>query len=83
MPGHEVGAADETAYDTSAQETIRAGQRFTYRDRRSGDRRVGYFDVPTGRFVGLTEPETQILTHFVPPDGQNYARNELLDSDYR
>ena len=57
------------------------GKRFTYLDRRSGLRRVGYFEVATGRFTGLTEGETALITHFVTDE--QYVRAVLPSSTYR
>jgi pyocin large subunit-like protein len=42
------------AYDQSARATIRAGRRFTYTDRRSGETRIGYYDPRTRRFTALS-----------------------------
>jgi len=78
--GHEVGAATPRDYDVSARETIRRGERFTYTDRRSGLPRVGYFEPATGRFTGLTDGETVLITHFAADD--HYVRNVLTSSTY-
>jgi len=40
-------------YDASAQETVGVGVRFTYRDRITGERRVGYFHRVSSRFVAV------------------------------
>jgi hypothetical protein len=32
-------------YDRSARATIRVGRRFTYKDKTSGEPRIGYFDA--------------------------------------
>jgi hypothetical protein len=64
--GHHRGALrvrsiDE--YDASAQETVRIGTRFTYRDHRTRERRVGYFDRATSRFT-VTDLDGLIVSHF-------------------
>jgi hypothetical protein len=51
-------------YDQSARETMDVGTHFEYRDRETGEWRVGYYDRPTERFVALTEDEEEIVSHF-------------------
>ena len=75
-----LGVAAEQEYDESARETIRRGVRYTYRDRSTGSRRVGYFERVTGRFTALTERETRIRSHFRTSERQVRA---LPESDYR
>ena len=55
-------------YDRSARATIRAGRRFTYTDRSSGETRVGYYDARTRRFTALSPDERRLITHFRPDD---------------
>jgi hypothetical protein len=50
-------------YDTSAQETLAIGVRFSFRDPATNDRRVGYFDRDTSRFTSL-DLDGFIHTHF-------------------
>lgn len=73
-----VRTVDE--YDASARATLRAGRRFTYIDRRSGEPRVGYYQPSPRRFTALTEDMQTILTHFRPED-PDYPR-KLLRSTY-
>ncbi len=56
--------ASVAAYVTSAEETIRVGVYFEYRDPETDEPRVGYYDEVGHRFVGLTDDETAIVTHF-------------------
>jgi len=78
--GRGVGAATEQEYDESARETIRRGARFTYRERSSRVRRVGYFERATGRFTVMNEYETRIRSHFLTSERQ---LRTLPESDYR
>jgi hypothetical protein len=66
--GGELGARDIAAYDASAQETCRIGEMFGYEDRRTGARRVGYYDRVTRRFVATDEYD-RIVSHFVADAG--------------
>ena len=50
-------------HDASAQETVSLGVRFTYRDRRTNESRVGYFDRESSRFVA-TDLDGLIVTHY-------------------
>jgi hypothetical protein len=75
-----LGVATEQEHDVSARETIRRDVRFTYRDRSSRARRVGYFERATGRFTILNERETRIRSHFLTSERQIRA---LPESDYR
>jgi hypothetical protein len=75
-----LGVATEQEYDESARETIRQGVRFTYRDRSTRVKRVGYFERATGRFTVLNERETRIRSHFLTSERQVRA---LPESDYR
>jgi hypothetical protein len=64
--GEEVGAASEREYDLSARLTIQNGRRFRYRDRASGEPRVGYWDPSTALFTATSETRgtPAILSHF-------------------
>ena len=75
--GYEVGATTAREYDLSARNTVANGTRFTYVDRSTKQRRVGYFDKATGRFTALTDNERRIVSHFRPPAGEHYARTRL------
>jgi len=61
-----VRSIDE--YDASAQETIRLGVRFTYRDFTTGERRIGYYHRETARLVSL-DLDGFIRTHFHTDEG--------------
>jgi hypothetical protein len=50
-------------YDASAQETIALSTRFSYRDRGTGESRLGYFHRDSSRFVA-TDLAGYIVTHF-------------------
>lgn len=50
-------------YDASAQETIADGVRFTYRDRITGERRVGYFHRESSRFT-VVDLDGLIRSHY-------------------
>jgi len=50
-------------YDASAQETITIGVRFTFRDRRTGLARVGYYHRATARFT-IVDADGFIVSHF-------------------
>jgi hypothetical protein len=50
-------------YDASAQETISLGVRFTYRDRRTNEPRIGHFERESSRFVA-TDLNGLIVTHY-------------------
>jgi hypothetical protein len=77
--GRALGVRTVDQYDQSAVETITAGRRFTYNDPSTGLPRVGYYDHPTRRFVGLSDDEVIIVTHFVTHEG--YVR-ALPNSTY-
>lgn len=66
-------------YDASAQETIAVGVRFTYRDRITGERRVGYFHRDSSRFTAV-DLDGFIRTHHRLDEGQVY---EMPRSTYR
>jgi hypothetical protein len=50
-------------YDASAQDTIVIGVTFTYRDRRTGEPRVGYFHRDSSRFAA-TDVNGLLRTHY-------------------
>ncbi|MBG6130179.1 RHS repeat-associated protein [Aquimarina sp. EL_43] len=64
--GEQVGAFSTKQYDISARMTIQNGRRFTYRDRSSGARRVGYYNSSTGLFTATSQTRgvPTIMTHF-------------------
>lgn len=68
-------------YETSSLDTIQAGARFEFEDRKSGRDRVGYYDVATNRLTVLTDDELYILSHYRPRHGEVYVRG-LLRSTY-
>jgi hypothetical protein len=65
-------------YDASAQETVALGNRFTYRDRITKLRRVGYFHRESSRFVCL-DLDGYIHSHY-QTDEAHVA--ELPESTY-
>jgi len=58
FPGYSI-----EQYDASAQETIVIGTCFTYRDRITGERRVGYFHRELSRFT-CTDLDGSIRSHY-------------------
>jgi hypothetical protein len=65
--GDQVGASNLRQYDASARQTIRNGREFTYKDRFTGERRVGYYDANTGLFTATSQTGKVpiIHTHFM------------------
>ena len=59
----EVRARSIEEFDVSAQETIALGTRFTYRDRGTGERRVGYFHRESSRMTAV-DLDGFIVSHF-------------------
>jgi hypothetical protein len=53
--GDQVGAKTAREYDLSSRRTIQNGRKFTYRDRMSGEPRVGYHDPKTGLFTATSQ----------------------------
>ena len=49
--GRKFGYASIAEYEASSKATVARGRRFTYRDRQSGRRRVGYFNLDTARLT--------------------------------
>jgi hypothetical protein len=66
-------------YDASAQETIRLGERFTYRVRATRERRIGYFHRESSRFVA-TDTDGAIRSHYITDEADVAG---FLDSTYR
>jgi hypothetical protein len=62
----QVRSIDE--YDASAQETIAIGTPFTYRDRTTGEPRIGYFHRESSRFVAV-DLDGFIRTHYQTDEG--------------
>lgn len=77
--GAAMGHTTIEAYDRSARGAIRAGVRFTYRERGGLLKRVGYFHRQTGRLTILDEGETRIVNHFECSEA--YVQRQI-DSDY-
>jgi hypothetical protein len=75
-----LGVATVADYDRSARATIRAGRRFSFTDRDSGQLRVGYYEVRTRRFTALTADERRLRSHYRTDDA-SYPRR-LPDSTY-
>lgn len=73
--GEDVGANSAREYDASARNTIRDGNRFTYKDRFTGEARVGYHDPATGLFTATTQKGKKVIihTHF-PETWENLRR---------
>ena len=59
----ELGTRSIEEYDTSARETIAIGVRFMYRDRGTGERRIGYFHRESSRMTAL-DLDGFIHSHF-------------------
>jgi hypothetical protein len=66
-------------YDASAQETIAIGTRFTFREPRTNERRIGYYHRDSARFT-LTDIEGFIRSHFRTDEGHVA---DLSGSTYR
>jgi hypothetical protein len=66
-------------YDESAKNTIEVGTRFNYRDRQTGEWRIGYYDRTTERFTAVSDDEQNIVSHFRCPE---WYVAELPRSDY-
>jgi hypothetical protein len=74
-----LGLRTLAAYDRSAKITIEVGTRFNYRDRQTGEWRIGYYDRTTERFAAFSVDEQDILSHFRCPE---WYVAELPRSDY-
>ena len=79
---HPEGYRTVEEYDQGARETIRVGRPFTYRDRTTGEPRLGFYDPATNRFTAVTRDGRRITTHFRPDRGEAYVRG-LPESSYR
>ncbi len=79
---HRDGYQTVQDYDRGARDTIRKGTAFTYLDRESGDRHLGFYDRPSNRFTALTLDGRRVTTHFQPDNGEKYVR-DLPESTYR
>jgi hypothetical protein len=66
-------------YDASAQETIAIGTRFTFREPRTNERRIGYYHRDSARFT-LTDIEGFIRSRFRTDEGHVA---DLPGSSYR
>jgi hypothetical protein len=55
---------DSDEYDLSARTTIDVGRFFNYRDRSTGEWRLGYYDLLSQRFTAVNEDGDTIVTHF-------------------
>ena len=75
-----LGIATVEEYDASARDTIAVGTYFEYRDLRTDDWHVGYYDRATQRFTGLNADESLLLTHFRCPE--RYVTRSLRGSTY-
>jgi hypothetical protein len=64
--GEEMGFTSRKEYDESARRTIENGRKFSYKDRKSGQKRVGYWDPETGLFTATSQTRKipVILSHF-------------------
>ncbi len=64
--GEDLGFTSTKNYDISARNTIKNGRKFKYKDRSSGETRVGYWDEKTGLFTATSQTRKTpiILTHF-------------------
>ena len=75
----ELGTRSIEEYDASARETIAIGVRFTYRDRGTGERRIGYFHRESSRMTAL---DLDDFIHFYFRTDEAYVA-ELPGSTYQ
>jgi RHS repeat-associated protein len=61
--GSSVGASTLKEYDLSARITMQRGRRFKYRDRGTGDYRIGYWDPETELFTATTQHRKVPIIH--------------------
>jgi hypothetical protein len=80
--GAEGPWASESDFDASARDVIRIGTVFTYVDQTSHAERLGFYDRPSNRFVGVSRDGRRITTQFKPDRGEGYVRG-LARSTYR
>ena len=66
-------------YERSSKATIDEGTYFNYRDRSTGEWRLGYYDRLTQRFRAVNGDGDTIVTHF--RCGERYIRG-LPENDY-
>ena len=78
-PRRVSGSYPGAQYDASAQETIAIGTRFTFREPRTNERRIGYYHRDSARFT-LTDIEGFIRSHFRTDEGHVA---DLPGSSYR
>ena len=69
-----------TEYEQSSKRTIDEGSSFNYRDRSTGEWRLGYYDRISERFTAVNEYGDTIVTHF--RCGERYIRG-LPENDYQ
>lgn len=72
----------EPASEAGSYEVIANGTRFTYIDKYTGLKRVGYYDATTNGFTALTADESIIVNHYYPDDGEYYVGVVLKNSTY-
>ena len=78
--GRALSVPTTEAYDRSARYVIEHGTYFEYRDPKTGDWRIGYYDRGTERFVGMSDDGLIILTYFRCPE--RYVASILPGSTY-
>lgn len=78
--GTELGCRSVDEYEQSSRMTIDRATFFNYRDRSTGEWRLGYYDRLTERFTALNDDGDTIITHFRCPE--RYIRG-LPENDYR
>src|SRR4051794_38687435 len=79
--GHEFPFSTVGDYESSSLDTISVGARFEFEDRKSGKRRLGYYDRETNRLTVVTDDALLILSHYRPSRGEAYVRG-MLRSTY-
>jgi len=77
--GRALGTDTLEAYERGSNEVIEIGRSFSYRDRQTGEWRIGYYDWVSGRFTATDEDGIIITTHMRCREG--YIRG-LPDNDY-
>ena len=75
-----LGFRSVAEYEASSRATIDEGTFFSYRDRSTGEWRLGYYERLTERFTALNEDGDTIVTHFRCPE--RYVRG-LPENDYK
>jgi hypothetical protein len=79
---HPEGYRTVQEYDRGARDTILKGNEFTYLDRESSQRHLGFYEKDTNRFTALTLDGGRITTHFRPDQEERCVR-QLPESTYR